>query len=52
MQLLRDFLSGLDNIQRTIIIVVASILAIGFLVSFVFYGTDYSGFGNWITGWF
>ena len=52
MQTLKDFWTGLSSTQRTIIIVVIAVIVLGILGSFIFAGTDYSGFGDWIKGWF
>lgn len=38
--------------MKTIIIVAVIVLVFFILSSFVFMGTDYSGFGDWLQGWF
>jgi len=47
--------ASLTTTQRTIVIVAASIVVIGglgmILGSYIFAGTDYSGFGDWLQGW-
>lgn len=47
---------GLTETQRTIVIVAVVVLAIGLafgvLGSFIFAGTDYSGFGAYLQSWF
>lgn len=52
MDTLRAFWTGLTTTQRTIIIVVVALLLLAVLGSFIFAGTDYSGFGDWIQSWF
>lgn len=47
-QWVKDFWAGLTEKQRTIVIAAVSVVVIGILASFVFLGTDYSGFGEFI----
>ncbi|MCB0080443.1 MAG: hypothetical protein KDE47_05920 [Caldilineaceae bacterium] len=49
---LSAFWGSLTSTQRTIIIAAVVVLGLGILASFVFMGTDYSGFGDWLQGWF
>lgn len=37
--------------QRTVIIAAVVVVVVGILASYVFMGTDYSGFGDWVQGW-
>ena len=52
MQWLLDFWNGLSEIQRTIVFVLFAVVVLMILGSFIFAGTDYSGFGDWIKSWF
>ena len=52
MDWLRDFWTGLTEVQRTVIIGAVILFAFFVLGSFIFAGTDYSGFGDWIRSWF
>lgn len=45
------FWNSLTEMQRTVVIVAGAVVAVGILASFVFLGTDYSGFGDWLQGW-
>lgn len=47
-----EWWNNLSETQRTILIGGGVILAIGVLAAFVFYGADFSGFGDWLQGWF
>ena len=53
---LRDWWVGLTETQRTIVIVAVIVLVLGvvgmILGSYIFAGTDYSGFGAWLQAWF
>lgn len=51
METIKSFWAGLTTTQRTIIIVVIAALLLFVLGSFVFAGTDYSGFGDWLQSW-
>jgi flagellar biosynthesis/type III secretory pathway M-ring protein FliF/YscJ len=46
----KGFWNSLSEVQRTIIIAAGAVIAIGILGSFIFLGTDYSGFGEFIKG--
>jgi len=51
-QWMQNWWIGLSTMQRTIVIVVVAVLVLSILASFIFLGTDYSGFGDWVQGWF
>ena len=51
METVKAFWTGLTSTQRTIIIVVVALILLFILGSFVFMGTDYSGFGGWLRSW-
>lgn len=46
------FWGSLTSTQRTLIIGAVVALVLGVLASYVFLGTDYSGFGDWLRSWF
>ena len=48
---LASFWNSLSEMQRTVIIAAVIVVAVGILASYVFMGTDYSGFGDWVQGW-
>ena len=41
----------LSDLQRNLIIVALVLAGLGILGSYIFLGTDYSGFGGWLQGW-
>ena len=43
--------NSLTETQHTIVMVAVIMVALGILASYVFLGTDYSGFGDWLQGW-
>lgn len=51
MQTVAAWWNGLSETQRTIVITGGVVAGLGILASFVFLGTDYSGFGDWLQGW-
>ena len=51
MDTIKAFWAGLTPTMKTIIIVIVGILLAMILGSFIFAGTDYSGFGDWLKGW-
>jgi len=48
---LAAFWNSLSEMQRTVIIAAVIVVVVGILASYVFMGTDYSGFGDWVQGW-
>jgi hypothetical protein len=52
---LRNFWLGLTEWQRSLVLVILggtlAILVLSILWSFIFYGTDYSGFGEYLRSW-
>ena len=44
------FWNSLTEMQRTVVIGAVVLIAVGILISFIFLGTDYSGFGEFIKG--
>ena len=52
METIKSFWLSLSQMQQTIIIVVVALILLFILGSFVFAGTDYSGFGDWIKSFF
>lgn len=49
---LSAFWGSLTATQRTIIIGAVVLVVLGILASYIFLGTDYSGFGDWLRSWF
>jgi len=47
----RAFWNSLTTAQRTIVIVAVAALLATVLGSFIAWGTDYSGFGQWLQSW-
>ena len=46
------YLAGLTELQRTIVIAGGVVGLWGVLWSYVRYGTDFSGVGDWLRSWF
>jgi len=51
METIKAFWVGLTSTQRTLVIVFVAVILIAILGSFVFAGTDYAGFGDWLQSW-
>lgn len=51
METIKSFWLSLSQMQQTIIIVVVALILLAVLGSFIFMGTDYSGFGDWLKSW-
>ena len=49
---LSAFWGSLTATQRTIIIGAVVVTVLGILSSYIFLGTDYSGFGEFVRSWF
>lgn len=45
------FWHGLTELQRTLLIGGGVLGGLGILWAFVRYGTDFSGFGDWLRSW-
>ena len=43
-----DWFSSLSDMNQGIVLGALAILAVGFLTSFVFWGADFSGFGEFV----
>ena len=48
---LAAFWNSLTERQRTFVMAAVIVFVLGILASYVFLGTDFAGFGDWLQGW-